>query len=80
MIWCTGVGGDLSWLRVPVFDEAGRPAHSRGVAAVPGVYFVGFPWLARRGSGIIYGVGRDAEHVADVIGLRLGVSSTVNGA
>ena len=34
-------------------------------------YFVGYPWLSCRGSGIIPGVGADAERVATTISRRL---------
>ncbi|MDF2643055.1 MAG: FAD-dependent oxidoreductase, partial [Pseudomonas sp.] len=38
--------------------------HQRGVSSEPGVYFVGLPWLSRRGSAFIWGVWHDAKHVA----------------
>jgi putative flavoprotein involved in K+ transport len=62
-IWCTGYGADFSWLRLPVLDRDGNPLHVRGVAAVAGIYFVGFPWLHKRKSGIICGVEEDAAHI-----------------
>lgn len=71
VIWATGFGGDLAYLRMPVFDEAGAPAHQRGVAAIPGIYFLGFPWLWTRKSGIIPGVDEDAAYLADRIAERL---------
>jgi putative flavoprotein involved in K+ transport len=39
---------------------------------VHGIYFVGFPWLHRRKSGIICGVEEDASHVVDHITAGLG--------
>jgi putative flavoprotein involved in K+ transport len=36
IIWATGYAMDFGWLNVDVFDEAGRPAHRRGVSRVPG--------------------------------------------
>jgi putative flavoprotein involved in K+ transport len=62
-IWCTGYRTDFSWLRLPVLDRDGNPSHVRGVAAVSGIYFVGFPWLHKRKSGIICGIEEDAAHV-----------------
>jgi putative flavoprotein involved in K+ transport len=41
------------------------PAHESGVAPVPGVYFVGFPWLRSRKSGIILGMDADARFVSE---------------
>jgi putative flavoprotein involved in K+ transport len=37
------------------------------VSTEPGVYFLGLPWLSRRGSSFIWGVWHDARHVADHI-------------
>jgi len=34
------------------------------VTSWPGLYFVGLHWMHTRGSGLIWGVGRDAEHIA----------------
>jgi putative flavoprotein involved in K+ transport len=70
VIWCTGFRPDFSWLRLPVLDERGQPLHERGVAPVPGLHFVGLPWLYKRKSGIICGVAEDAAHIARLIAAR----------
>jgi putative flavoprotein involved in K+ transport len=67
IIWATGYALDFGWLKVDAFDEKGRPAHQRGVAKVPGLYFLGLPWLSRRASAFIWGVWKDAEHLAERI-------------
>jgi len=67
IVWATGFAVDYSWLKVDAFDENGRPQHRRGVSSEPGVYFLGLPWLSRRGSSFIWGVWHDARHVADHI-------------
>jgi len=67
ILWATGFRTDYSWLRVDAFDDAGRPDHKRGVATEPGVYFLGLPWLSRRGSSFIWGVWSDAAYVAEHI-------------
>jgi putative flavoprotein involved in K+ transport len=67
IVWATGFAVDYSWLNVDTFDERGRPLHQRGVSREPGVYFVGLPWLSRRGSSFIWGVWHDAKHIADHI-------------
>ncbi|WP_372867622.1 flavin-containing monooxygenase [Pseudomonas sp.] len=64
IIWATGFAVDYSWLQVDAFDAKGKPQHQRGVSSEPGVYFVGLPWLSRRGSSFIWGVWHDAKHVA----------------
>lgn len=64
IIWATGYAVDYSWLQVDAFDEKGKPKHQRGVSKEPGIYFIGLPWLSRRGSSFIWGVWHDAKHVA----------------
>ncbi|MGH3259259.1 MAG: flavin-containing monooxygenase [Streptosporangiaceae bacterium] len=72
VIWATGYTVDYSWLRVDAFDENGKPKHRRGVSSEPGVYFLGLPWLSRRGSSFIWGVWHDARYVADHIATQRG--------
>jgi putative flavoprotein involved in K+ transport len=48
-----------------VLDDQGSPVQKHGVSRVPGIYFVGFPWLWTRKSGIILGVDEDAGFIAD---------------
>ncbi|MBT0770144.1 NAD(P)-binding domain-containing protein [Kineosporia sp. J2-2] len=72
IVWATGFRTDYGWLEVPgAVDEAGKPVHRRGVSAEPGVYFVGLPWLSRRGSSFIWGCWHDAKHVAGHISTQL---------
>ncbi len=63
VIWSTGFTGDFSWIRVPVIDDRGLPIHRQGVGVVPGMYFLGFPWLSKRQSGVIYGIDEDAQRI-----------------
>ena len=67
IVWATGFAVDYGWLKVDAFDEAGKPIHQRGVSAEPGIYFLGLPWLSRRGSSFIWGVWHDAKFLADHI-------------
>jgi putative flavoprotein involved in K+ transport len=67
IVWCIGFTPDFAWLDAPVFNGRGYPAHVRGVTAVPGIYFVGLPWLHTWGSGRFSGVARDAQYVVDAI-------------
>lgn len=67
VVWAIGYRPDYRWVGVGVFDGAGRPTHERGVTAVPGLSFLGLPWLHTWGSGRFHGIARDAEHVAGVI-------------
>jgi putative flavoprotein involved in K+ transport len=70
VIWATGFTGDYSWIGLDVLDEHGRPRHDSGVAAGPGLYFVGLPWLTKRKSGILYGIAEDAARIAGLIADR----------
>ncbi|MGZ4165115.1 MAG: flavin-containing monooxygenase [Solirubrobacteraceae bacterium] len=67
IIWATGFALDYSWLQVDAFDASGKPNHRRGVSSEPGIYFLGLPWLSRRGSSFIWGVWHDARYLADHI-------------
>jgi putative flavoprotein involved in K+ transport len=67
VIWATGFRVDHSWVDVPVFDEAGRLVHRRGVTDSPGLYFLGLSWQHTRGSALLGWVKDDAEHIAQQI-------------
>ncbi len=71
VVWCTGFTADFGWIHVPVTDENGRPIHKRGVSRVPGIYFLGFPWLHSRKSGIIQGIDEDARFIAEAVSTRV---------
>ena len=57
VIWATGYTFDFRWIDLPVLDEKGEPVHDHGVARVPGIYFLGLPWLSRMNSSFLSGVG-----------------------
>ncbi len=67
IVWATGYAPDFGWLKADAFDNRGRPVHKRGVSNVPGLYFLGLPWLSRRASSFIWGVWHDAAYLADRI-------------
>jgi putative flavoprotein involved in K+ transport len=64
IVWAVGFRTDYRWVQVGVFDGGGHPTHRRGVTVVPGLYFLGLPWLRTWGSGRFEAVARDAEHIA----------------
>lgn len=70
IVWATGFAIDFSWLKADTFDASGRPLHEKGVSKVPGLYFLGLPWLSRRASPFIWGVWHDAEYLASHIAAR----------
>lgn len=68
VVWATGFRPDFSWVDAPIADESGWPAGDRGVSSVvPGLYFVGMLFQYGLTSGLIGGVGRDAEFIANHI-------------
>jgi putative flavoprotein involved in K+ transport len=65
VIWATGFRPDYSWLDVPVLDRKGQVRHEGGVAATPGLYLMGLPFLRRRKSSFIHGAEDDARDLCD---------------
>ena len=65
ILWATGYRPDYSWLEAPVFDRKGRLRHDGGVVDAPGLYVMGLPFLRRRKSSLIDGVGDDAHDLAE---------------
>jgi putative flavoprotein involved in K+ transport len=75
IIWANGFRYDFGWIDLPVFAGTTRPAdrvpvHQRGITKVPGVYFLGLPWLHKYKSALLHGVGEDAEYLAEQIAGR----------
>jgi len=70
IIWATGFRLDFGWIDIDLFEPDGRPRHKEGVSEVPGLYFVGLPWLSCRGSSFIWGAWKDAERLAGHIAAR----------
>ena len=73
VLWAGGFRPAFSWIELPIFDQLGFPRAERGVTDVPGLAFVGLPWLSKRKSPLLLGVGEDAGHVATAIAAHLGV-------
>lgn len=71
VIWATGFTADFSWIHLPAVDAEGKPIHQRGISPIRGLYFIGFPWLNSRKSGIIYGIEEDAHYIAGAITQQL---------
>jgi putative flavoprotein involved in K+ transport len=67
IIWCTGFTADFSWIDLPITETNGRPVHHNGEAVVPGIYYIGFPWLSKRKSGVVLGIDEDAQHISELI-------------
>ena len=64
VVWATGFRPTYPWLDESLVDSRGRLVHDGGVLAVPGLYVLGLPFMRRRKSSFIDGVGPDAEELA----------------
>lgn len=60
VLWTSGYRPTFDWLRADVLDEMGLPITTAGVTAVPGLAFIGTPWLVDMGSANLVGLERDA--------------------
>ncbi len=60
VVWATGFRPRYPWLDPSLLDGAGRLPHDGGVATTPGLYALGLPFLRRRKSNFLDGVGPDA--------------------
>ncbi|HET7731271.1 MAG TPA: NAD(P)-binding domain-containing protein [Usitatibacter sp.] len=67
VVWATGYSLDFGWVKLPVFGERGEPLQRRGVAPSPGLYFLGLTWMHKVKSSFLYGVGEDAQFIAERI-------------
>jgi putative flavoprotein involved in K+ transport len=67
VIWTSGYRLDFSWIQLAVFDDMGFPIQDDGRAPIPGLYFMGVPWMRKFKSSILYGVAEDAQLVAEHI-------------
>lgn len=67
VLWTTGYRPAFDWLDVPVFDAFGLPIQRGGLTGVPGLTFIGTPWLVDMGSANLVSLARDAEALAAAI-------------
>jgi putative flavoprotein involved in K+ transport len=63
VIWTSGYRPAYGWIKLPIFDDMGFPMQTDGCSTIPGLYFMGVPWLRKFKSAILYGVGEDAQVV-----------------
>ncbi|MCM3895857.1 MSMEG_0569 family flavin-dependent oxidoreductase [Gordonia sputi] len=67
IVWAIGFRPDYRWIEASAFDGGGRPMQTRGITQVPGLSFIGLPWMHTWGSGRFLGIDADAKYVADSI-------------
>jgi putative flavoprotein involved in K+ transport len=65
VIWATGFRPTYDWLDPLAFDRRGRVDHDGGVASLPGLYLLGLPFLRRRRSNLLAGLGIDAAEICE---------------
>jgi putative flavoprotein involved in K+ transport len=74
VIWATGFRPDYAWIEPSVTGPDGWPIERRGVAAIPGLYFLGLPFQYGVDSILIHGARRDARYVVERIAERMRTS------
>jgi putative flavoprotein involved in K+ transport len=67
VIWTSGYRPAFDWVAFPVLDDMGLPRTDGGRTEVPGLSFIGTPWMVDMGSANLVGLVRDAEALAETI-------------
>lgn len=68
IIWAIGYHGNFTYIKISeLLDEKQQPIHLNGKAPIDRFYYLGFPWLTMRKSGIIFGVKEDSERIFNEI-------------
>jgi putative flavoprotein involved in K+ transport len=68
VVWATGYHDDTMWVRIAeAVDQSGSFVETGGASPVPRLIFVGRPWQMRQSSGLVTGVGADAEAIVAVL-------------
>ena len=66
VVWATGFRLDHEWIHLPITGPDGWPRQTRGVVTdVPGLFFIGLPFMYAGASALLGGVGRDAAYLVD---------------
>jgi cation diffusion facilitator CzcD-associated flavoprotein CzcO len=75
IIWGTGFRLDFGWIEADLnLSPQLYPEQTWGVSPHEGLYFMGLQLMHTRKSGLIFGVGEDAEHISGVIARQLGAA------
>lgn len=65
VVWATGFRPDYPWMDPGLLDAKGQLVHDGGVLPAPGMYALGLPFMRRRKSSFLDGVGPDAIELSD---------------
>ncbi len=63
VIWATGFRPSYGWLDPRALGRRGGVDHDGGVACMPGLYLLGLPFLRRRRSNLLAGLGCDSAEL-----------------
>lgn len=75
IVWATGFRRDYSWLNLPVLNAQGEIRETGGVTTIPGLYTLGLPFMRRRNSAFIDGVGQDARDITRHLAAYIGAAA-----
>ncbi len=67
VLWTSGYRPALEWIDLPVLDAFGLPIQKGGASDIPGLGFLGTPWLVDMGSANLVGLVRDAQGLLPAI-------------
>jgi putative flavoprotein involved in K+ transport len=65
IVWATGFRPTYPWLDQQLLDQKGQLVHDGGVLPAPGLYALGLPFMRRRKSSFLDGVGPDAADITE---------------
>jgi putative flavoprotein involved in K+ transport len=65
VIWGHWLRPRLAWIDAPILDELRYPRQVRGVAAVPGLFFLGLLWQHSQASAFLVGPALDGPYLLE---------------
>jgi putative flavoprotein involved in K+ transport len=65
IFWATGYVLDYQWIDAPILDELDYPRNVRGVASIPGLYFLGLLWQHSQASASLVGPEFDGPYLVE---------------
>jgi putative flavoprotein involved in K+ transport len=68
VLWTSGYRPAFHWIEAPILDEMGLPRQRDWRTEVPGLTFIGTPWLVDMGSANLVAIERDAIALVNSIG------------
>jgi putative flavoprotein involved in K+ transport len=69
VLWTSGYRQSLGWIEPSITDDMGFARQVRGITEVPGLSFIGSLWQYDQTSAALFGLARDAQVLAERLGL-----------